>query len=216
MSNNPHTVCTLDVVSAVQKHGSAEAWQRRSMAYLELQVVIALADDMEQSLASKAQGDRGHDALPGVKLEAGVLPLTPHVHQVVGLRGVVIQVQGHFGLIDTAVLGAEHDFHCAFHVLQPLYLNSENEHDFPFCSHCTSTVRVNMTFIMHFAFCSHGTSTVRVNTTFIMHSAFCSHCTSMVEATADIQGTRVCYKLQKDCSMDDPGYGQNSCMKADG
>ena len=87
------------------------------MAYLELQVVIALADDMELSLAGKAQGNWRHDALPGVKLEAGVQPLPPYINQVVGLCHVVSQVQGHFGLIDAAVLGAELDFHHALCVL---------------------------------------------------------------------------------------------------
>ena len=83
------------------------------MAYLELQVVIALADDMELSLAGKAQGHWRHDAFPGVKLEAGVLPLPPHINQVIRMCRFVSQVQGHGGLINAAVLGAELDFHHA-------------------------------------------------------------------------------------------------------
>lgn len=92
------------------------------MVYLELQVVVALADDIELSLAGKAQRDWRHDTLPGVKLEARVLPLPPQVNQVVGLCRIVLQVQGHFGLVDAAVLGAELDFHYALCVLNSMHI----------------------------------------------------------------------------------------------
>lgn len=96
------------------------------MACLELQVVIALADDIELGFAGKAEGDWRHDALPGVKLEAGVLPLPPHIHHVVSLRCVAAQVQGHLGLIDAAVLGAELHLHQAPCVLQALHINGQD------------------------------------------------------------------------------------------
>ena len=97
------------------------------MVYLELQVVVALADDVELSLAGKAQRDWRHNALPRVKLETRVLPLPPQVNQVVGLCRVVLQVQGHFGLVDAAVLGAELDFHHALCVLNSMHINSRTQ-----------------------------------------------------------------------------------------
>ena len=81
----------------------------RCVVHLKLQVVVALADDIELSPRGEAQRYRRHDALFGVKLEAWVLPLAPHIHQVVGLRRVAPKEQGHLGLIDAAVLGAELD-----------------------------------------------------------------------------------------------------------
>ena len=100
---------TLRLLSVLWFNGK----QCRDMVYLELQVVVALADNIELSLAGKAQRHWRHDALPRVKLEAGVQPLPPHINQVVGLCRVASQVQRHFGLIDAAVLGAELDFHHA-------------------------------------------------------------------------------------------------------
>ena len=77
--------------------------------YLELQVVVALTDDMELSPRDEPYGYRRQDALLGVKFESGVLPLPAYVHQVVGLRGVAPQEEGHLGLVDAAVLRAEPD-----------------------------------------------------------------------------------------------------------
>lgn len=88
--------------------------------HLELQIVIALTSDVELGLGGEAKRHRGHDALLGLKLEAGVLPLTPYIHHVVGLCGVAPQKQGHFGLIDATVLGAELHFDqapCILHAL---------------------------------------------------------------------------------------------------
>ena len=94
-------------------------WLGRCVVYLQLQVVVALADDIDLSLRGESQRHRRHDALLCVKLEAWVLALAPYIHQVVGLCRVAPQEQGHFGLIDAAVLGAELDFDQTPCILQP-------------------------------------------------------------------------------------------------
>lgn len=98
----------------------------KNMTCLKLQVVIALTDDIELSLAGKAQGYWRHDALLGVKGKTGVLPLPPHIHHVVGLRCVATQVQRHLGLVDTAVFWAELDFHQAPCILQSVADQAEH------------------------------------------------------------------------------------------
>ena len=83
----------------------------RDEAHMQLQVVVALADDEEGGLGGEVEGHRGHDDLLGVKGEAGVLALPLQLNQVVGGVGALPQEDRQGSLVHNAVFGAELDLH---------------------------------------------------------------------------------------------------------